>query len=119
MSCEADMSVPGEAMIDGAVGFVPADRAGGMCLGAAGRQMVNRTTAATGDTEVLEAKMNIVLAQGLHDSIEYILQALSGQHHRRVVTGDDPLFAYLAYNKVNSNLGTSRHLRYVDDAKLN
>jgi len=79
----------------------------------------NWTVAAAGDTEVLEAKMKIVPALGLRDSIEYILQAQDGQHHRRVVTGDSALFAYLAHNKANSNLAMPRRLQYVDDAKLN
>jgi hypothetical protein len=80
---------------------------------------VNCTVAAAGDTKVLEAKMKIVPALGLHDSIEYILQAQDGQHHRRVVMGDNALFAYLAHNRSNSNLAMPRRLRYVDDAKLN
>jgi len=120
MSGEAGMSVPDEAMvIDDAAGSTLANRTSGMCLGTAGGQGVNRTVAAAGDTEVLEAKMKIDPAVSLHDSIEYILRAQSGQHYRRVVKGDNASCAYLARNKANFNLVMPRCLRKVDDAELN
>ncbi len=120
MNGEAGMSVPDEAMmIDGAAGSAPADRTSGMCLGVVGGQGAGRTVTAAGDTEVLEAKMKMDPALGLHDSIEYILGAQNGRHHRRVVKDDNALFAYLARNKANSNLAMPRCLRNVDDAELN
>ena len=120
MSGEAGISVLDEAkMIDGAVGSTPTDQTSGMCLGTAGGRGMNLTVAAAGDTEVLEAKMKIGPAVGLHDSIEYILRAQRGQHHCRSVKADDALFAYLARSKANSNLAMLRRLRNVDDAKLN
>ena len=90
-----------------------------MCPVTAGGEGVNRTAAAAGDTEVLEAKMKTGSALGLHDSIEYILRAQHGQHHCRSVKVDNALFAYLARSKANYNLAMPRRLRNVDDAKLN
>jgi hypothetical protein len=120
MSGEAGISVLDEAkMIDGAVGSTPTDRTSGMYLGIAGEKRMNLTAAAAGNTEVLEAKMKIGPALGLHDSIEYILRAQHGQHHCRSVKADDALFAYLAHSKANSNLAMPHRLRNVDDAKLN
>lgn len=105
-----------EAMsIDGAVGVALVDYESGMSLGTmGGGDWLELDVAAAGNTEVVRAKMRVMAALALDDSIEDILITLGRQYHLIRLIGDGPsntptLFLYLVLDRSRSNLALARH----------
>lgn len=95
--------------IDGAVGVALVNHDSGMTLGAEGAA-IDIELAASGNTEVVRAKMAVMGSLGLEDKIEDILITLGKQYHiiRPLQTAPD-LFLYLAIDRSKGNLGLARH----------
>jgi hypothetical protein len=105
-----------EAMsIDGAVGVALVDYESGMSLGTlGGGDWLELDVAAAGNTEVVRAKMRVMAALALDDSIEDILITLGRQYHLIRLIGDNTsntptLFLYLVLDRSRSNLALARH----------
>lgn len=95
--------------IEGALAAVLADYTNGMVLGQAGGGL-NLDVAAAGNTEVIKAKMKVMAALGLKDSIEDILITLGTQFHIiRPLSTKPGLFLYVALDKAKANLGMARY----------
>jgi hypothetical protein len=106
-----------EAMsIDGAVGVALVDYESGMSLGTmGGGDWLELDVAAAGNTEVVRAKMRVMAALALDDTIEDILITLGRQYHLIRLIGDNTssntptLFLYLVLDRSRSNLALARH----------
>jgi hypothetical protein len=111
-----------EAMsIDGAVGVSLVDIESGMSLGAlGGGDWLDLDVAAAGNTEVVRAKLRVMAALALDDSIEDILITLGRQYHLiRLIgqtgRGGPTLFLYLVLDRQRANLALARHhLRRIE-----
>jgi hypothetical protein len=111
-----------EAMsIDGAAGVALVDYESGMSLGSSGGgDWLDLDVAAAGNTEVVRAKMRVMSALALNDSIEDILITLGRQYHLIRLLGDGKtgsmtLFLYLVLDRERSNLALARHhLRRIE-----
>jgi uncharacterized 2Fe-2S/4Fe-4S cluster protein (DUF4445 family) len=100
--------------IAGATGVALVDYDSGMSLGTlGGGEWLNLEVAAAGNTEVVRAKMRVMSALGLNDSIEDILITLHNQYHLiRLLTsakGNTTLFLYLVLDRERANLALARH----------
>lgn len=92
------------------------DYTSGMLLASSGTG-VDMEAAASGNTEVVKAKMKTMKALGLNDTIEDILITLGKQYHIiRPCVSHDGLFIYLVLDKT-SNLAMAR--RKVQEAETN
>ncbi len=92
------------------------DYTSGMLLASSGTG-VDMEAAASGNTEVVKAKMKTMKALGLNDTIEDILITLGKQYHIiRPCASHDGLFIYLVLEKT-SNLAMAR--RKVQEAENN
>jgi hypothetical protein len=106
--------------IDGAVGVALVDYESGMSLGAlGGGDWLDLDVAAAGNTEVVRAKMRVMAALALNDSIEDILITLGRQYHLIRLLGGSAsggaLFMYLVLDRERSNLALARHhLRRIE-----
>lgn len=96
--------------IDGAVGAAVVDSGTGTCLGTVGGGGIDLTAAATGNSEVVRAKLATIGNLRLTDGIEDILITLTTQYHliRLLPTGRG-LFLYVILDRRNGNLGMARH----------
>lgn len=111
-----------EAMsIDGAVGVALVDFESGMSLGAlGGGEWLDLEVAAAGNTEVVRAKMRVMSALALNDTIEDILITLGRQYHLIRLLGSGggsrpTLFLYLVLDRSRANLALARHhLRRIE-----
>ncbi|TDV57474.1 hypothetical protein [Actinophytocola oryzae] len=111
-----------EAMsIDGAVGVALVDYESGMSLGTmGGGDWLELDVAAAGNTEVVRAKMRVMAALALDDTIEDILITLGRQYHLIRLISDNvssspSLFLYLVLDRSRSNLALARHhLRRIE-----
>src|SRR6476469_2405616 len=111
-----------EAMtIDGAAGVALVDYESGMSLGTlGGGDWLDLDVAAAGNTEVVRAKMRVMAALALDDSIEDILITLGRQYHLiRLIDGGRSgglaLFLYLVLDRERANLALARHhLRRIE-----
>ena len=111
-----------EAMsIDGAVGVALVDFESGMSLGAlGGGEWLDLEVAAAGNTEVVRAKMRVMSALALNDTIEDILITLGRQYHLIRLLGSGAgsrptLFLYLVLDRSRANLALARHhLRRIE-----
>jgi hypothetical protein len=111
-----------EAMaIDGAVGAAVVDYESGMSLGTiGGGDWLELDVAAAGNTEVVRAKMRVMAALALDDTIEDILITLGRQYHLIRLIGyssanTPSLFLYLVLDRSRSNLALARHnLRRIE-----
>ena len=96
--------------IDGAVGVILADYSTGVVLGQAGGSGLNLDIAAVGTTEFLNAKMKVMAALGLKDTIEDMLITLGTQFHIiRPLVSKPGLFLYIAFDKTRANLAMARY----------
>ena len=95
--------------IDGAMVSALVDYESGMTLGTRG-DAFNVELAASGNTQVVLAKMKVMNSLGLDVEIEDILITLSDQYHLiRPLTKEANLFLYLAIDRKKGNLGMARH----------
>ncbi len=94
--------------IDGATGTCLVDVASGMVLGKVGGGGVDLDLAGAGNTEVVRAKLKVMAALGLKDSIEDILITL-GNHYHMIRMHKTALFIYVILDKSKSNLAMARH----------
>lgn len=93
---------------DGAVCAAVVDSASGMMLGSIGTG-VDMEVAASGNTEVVRAKLKTMRALGLNDVIEDILITLGKQYHiLRPMARKEGVFVYFVLDKAKSNLAMAR-----------
>ncbi len=111
---EKDMGNVNESLssamsIDGALVVALVDFESGMTLGTQGSAF-DVDIAASGNTEVMRAKMKVMRSLGLEGAIEDILITLSDQYHLiRPLAKEGNLFLYLAISRDKGNLGMARH----------
>ena len=95
--------------IDGALVAALVDYESGMTLGSKG-DAFSAEVAASGNTAVVGAKMQVMQQLGLKSEIEDILISLSDQYHLiRPLAKLPNLFLYLAIDRKKGNLGMARH----------
>lgn len=96
--------------IDGAFAAAVVDHSNDTTLGTAGGgPSFDVELAATGNTEVVRAKLNVMKQLGVPGSIEDILITLGSQYHViRPLRGNASLFLYMALSKEGSNLALAR-----------
>ncbi len=101
--------------LDGGMCGAVVDSSSGMILGSAGTG-VDLEVAAAGNTEVVRAKLKVMRALGLNDTIDDILITLGKQYHIiRPLGRKEGVFLYLVLDKVKSNLAMAR--RKVQDVE--
>ena len=101
-----------EAMqIEGALGVALVDGASGMSLGAAGGSAIlNVELAGAGAADFVRAKLRVLAALGLKDTIEDVMITLGKQYHLIRFLGPElNVFLYLVLDRERSNLGLARH----------
>lgn len=100
-----------EAMeIDGALGVALVDGASGMSLGTAGGSaMLNVELAGAGAADFMRAKLRVMAALGLKDTIEDVMITLGKQYHLVRFLGPKlNVFLYLVLDRDQANLGLAR-----------
>jgi hypothetical protein len=103
--------------LDGALCAALVDFTSGMILGQAGAG-VDLEVAASGNTEVIRAKMKTMRSLGLNDTIDDVLITLGKQYHiLRPTVSHEGLFLYCVLDKGRSNLALAR--RKVQDVDKN
>ena len=97
--------------LDGAIAAALVDWESGLTLGTAGGgQGFDVELAASGNTGVVRAKMNVMKALNIGGPIEDILITLKDQYHLiRPLASNASLFVYVAIDKNRGNLGLARH----------
>ncbi|MEM9189162.1 MAG: hypothetical protein AAGF12_08300 [Myxococcota bacterium] len=97
--------------LDGAVATALVDYESGLTLGTAGGgNNFDIEVAASGNTQVVRAKMIVMHQLGIAGSIEDILITLEDQYHLiRPLSSNGSLFLYLAIDRTRGNLGLARH----------
>ena len=101
--------------IDGALCAAVVDSGSGMLLGSIGSG-VDLELAASGNTEVVRAKLKTMKSLNLNDRIDDILITLGKQYHViRPLQQHEGLFIYLVLDKEKSNLALAR--RKVQDVE--
>jgi CheY-like chemotaxis protein len=101
-----------EAMqIEGALGVALVDGASGMSLGTAGGSAIlNVELAGAGAADFVRAKLRVLAALGLQDTIEDVMITLGKQYHLIRFLGPElNVFLYLVLDRERSNLGMARH----------
>ncbi len=97
--------------IEGAFACALVDFESGMTLGTrASTNGFNVELAASGNTEVIRAKMKVMEALGIGGGIDDVLVTLDTQYHLiRPLRNHRNLFLYLAIDRKRGNLGMARH----------
>jgi CheY-like chemotaxis protein len=101
-----------EAMqIEGALGVALVDGASGMSLGTAGGSAIlNVELAGAGAADFVRAKLRVLAALGLKDTIEDVMITLGKQYYLIRFLGPElNVFLYLVLDRERSNLGMARH----------
>ena len=100
---------------DGAICAALVDSNSGMMLGSAGTG-VDLELAASGNTEVMRAKLKTMKSLSLEDKIEDILITLGKQYHiLRPLQAKAGIFIYLVLDRAKANLALAR--RVCQDAE--
>lgn len=104
--------------IDGAIATALVDWESGLTLGTLKAGAFDIELAASGNTQVVRAKMNVMKQLGIKGPIEDILISLDTQYHLiRPLSKAAGLFLYVAIDKERSNLGLARHrLRGIEES---
>lgn len=105
--------------LDGAIAGAIVDWESGLTLGTVGGNgSFDVELAASGNTGLVKAKMNVMRALGIKGGIEDILITLADQYHLiRPLASNTSLFVYVAIDKSRGNLGLARHkLRQIEAA---
>ena len=98
--------------LPGVIGASVVDLSTGQSMAHVGDGSLDMNLAATGNTQVMRAKIHAMDALKLNDEIEDILITLGSQYHiiRPLIgKGSAGLFLYVALDKEKSNLAFSRH----------
>ncbi|MEM6961913.1 MAG: hypothetical protein AAF550_09265 [Myxococcota bacterium] len=97
--------------MEGAVAVALVDWESGLTLGTAGGgEHFDINVAASGNTQVVRAKMEVMKTLGVKGAIEDILITLEEQYHLiRPLAKSGALFLYLSIDKKRGNLGLARH----------
>jgi CheY-like chemotaxis protein len=103
-----------EAMqIDGALGVALVDGASGLTLGVAGGSAaLNVELAGAGAADFVRAKLRVMAALGVNDTLEDVMITLGKQYHLVRFVGGGPeqsVFLYLVLDRAAANLGMARH----------
>lgn len=105
--------------LDGAIAAALVDWESGLTLGtiSAGSGF-DIELAASGNTSVVKAKMQVMRQLGIGGAIEDILITLGTQYHLiRPLSKTPSLFLYVAIDKVKGNLGLARHkVRVIEES---
>lgn len=105
--------------LDGAIAGAIVDWESGLTLGTiGGNGTFDVELAASGNTGLVKAKMNVMRALGIKGGIEDILITLADQYHLiRPLASNTSLFVYVAIDKTRGNLGLARHkVRQIESA---
>jgi CheY-like chemotaxis protein len=113
---DIDMSTVTDALtacmkIEGAIAVALVDYESGMTLGStSARPDFDVELAASGNTQVVRAKMAVMQALGVKGAIEDILITLESQYHIiRPLRSVGSMFLYLSLDRQRGNLGLARH----------
>jgi CheY-like chemotaxis protein len=103
--------------IEGGIAAALVDWESGLTLGTIGGGRFDIELAASGNTTVVKAKMQVMRQLGLKGHIEDILITLDDQFHLiRPLSKSPSLFLYVAIDKKKGNLGLARHkLKSVEE----
>lgn len=103
--------------IDGAIACALADWESGLTLGTSGGGGFDIELAASGNTDVVRAKVAVMRALKIDGPIEDILITLATQYHLiRPLATARSLFLYVAIDRQKGNLGLARHrLRQIEE----
>jgi len=103
--------------IEGGIAAALVDWESGLTLGTIGGGRFDIELAASGNTTVVKAKMQVMRQLGLKGHIEDILITLDDQFHLiRPLSKSPSLFLYVAIDKKKGNLGLARHkLKAVEE----
>lgn len=98
--------------IEGAFAVALVDFESGLTLGTrCNSNSFDIEVAATGNTQVVRAKMSVMKSLKIDGNIEDILISLQTQYHLiRPLTSVRSLFIYLAIDRRRGNLGLARHM---------
>lgn len=104
--------------IDGAIASALVDWESGLTLGTVGSPGFDIEYAASGNTAVVKAKMNVMRHLGIRGPIEDILITLANQYHLiRPLAQHPSLYLYVAIDKDKGNLGLARHrLKTIEES---
>jgi hypothetical protein len=104
-----EQSLSAALSIEGATGVALVDYQSGMLLAKEGGAGVNLDLAASGNSDVVRAKLKTMKSLNITGDIEDILITLDEQYHLiRILKGQN-LFLYLMLTRSNANLAMARH----------
>ncbi len=97
--------------IEGFIAAALVDLEDGQLLATYGDEHFNLQVAASGNTEVVHSKLDVIRALHLDDNIEDILITVTGQYHLiRLLESSHDLFLYLVLDSSVANLALARHV---------
>lgn len=104
-----EQSLANAMVIEGATGVALVDYESGLVLAKEGGAGMNLDLAASGNSDVVRAKVKTMKALNLAGPIEDILITLPDQYHLIRLLKGQTLFLYLVLTRANANLGMARH----------
>ena len=97
--------------IEGFIAAALVDLEDGQLLATYGDEHFNLQVAASGNTEVVHSKLDVIRALHLDDNIEDILITVAGQYHLiRLIEASYEVFLYLVLDSSVANLALARHV---------